>query len=132
MSKKRYFKDLGSTASCVMRSVDTGNKFMVFLDTSGFRSEVHGDKPQPKDPPSDNNSSVNSNKLSTKHTGLKPLEVESPPPQSTQQGEVEEDQKVSTSAQYSNILFSFQLPAQGIRDFILVIAGLDQSRLLKQ
>ena len=36
MSKKRYYKDLGSTASCVMPSVDAGNKFTAFLTQTVF------------------------------------------------------------------------------------------------
>ena len=95
MSKKPHFTKLGSTASCVMRSVDAGNKFTAFPDTTKFVPHLHGREPRPKDPPLEDKSTSSTSNSSTKATGLTPVEQESPPPPFTQYSDEEEDKKLS-------------------------------------
>ena len=97
MAKKAHFRNLGATASCVMRAVDAGRKFSTFNESSFFRTGVHDDEPMPKDPPSDSESSTSSSDSSTADERLS----QKPPAVNldhlSQMAQAEEDQKVSTN-----------------------------------
>ena len=95
MSKNLYFTKLVLTASCVMRSVDAGNYFIVFPDIRKFIPHLHGEDPRLKDPSLEQKNIVLSSDLSTEATGLTPLQQECPPPPFTQYIDEVEDKKVS-------------------------------------
>ena len=99
MAKKSHLWNLGAIASCVMRTMDVGQKIFTFNDSSFFRKGVHDDLAMPKEPTLDNKSSTSSSESSTEINGL----LQKPPAVNvdhlSQVARAEEDQHVSIEVQ---------------------------------
>ena len=78
MSKKGHFRQLGATASCVMRAVDAGKKFSSFYDSGLFYSSKEENGAESSSDESSDSDSTVTDDSQTKMPALKDPPTEAP------------------------------------------------------